>query len=181
MDTLTLKQQNYILKLDNTRTSESLKNLTKKDASILIAKLVKATKHNTKAHKTQAPKETITKFEHGFNVGDILYSSWGYEQTNLNFFKVIKATEKSIRIVEVSMKKANEEGVSGMSRYIAFDTKTAEPLERSIFIEDQEKGDLKRVGSYEYQGKKTYYVNVGRGRYGLYHYNGKKLYESWYA
>lgn len=27
---------------------------------------------------------------------DILYSAWGYEQTNVNYYKVIKATKKTV-------------------------------------------------------------------------------------
>jgi hypothetical protein len=30
------------------------------------------------------------KFKHGLNVGDILYSSWGYDQTNIDFYEVTK-------------------------------------------------------------------------------------------
>ena len=34
-------------------------------------------------------------------VGDILYSSWGYDQTNIEFFKVIKVSEFSVWIQEI--------------------------------------------------------------------------------
>lgn len=34
-------------------------------------------------------------------VGDILVYSWGYEQTNIDFFKVVRKTEKSVAIVEI--------------------------------------------------------------------------------
>jgi len=30
------------------------------------------------------------KFQHSLNVGDILYSSWGYDQTNIDFYEVTK-------------------------------------------------------------------------------------------
>ena len=33
-------------------------------------------------------------------VGDIFYTSWGYDQTNVEFFKVVRATEKSIWVQE---------------------------------------------------------------------------------
>ena len=174
---ITLKQQNYLLKLDPTLTVEKLKDFTLKQASILIAKLKKGV--NKKEVKARAEK-----FAHGFNVGDVLYASWGYDQTNLDFFQVVAATEHSIRVKEVSMKKASEKGVSSMSRYISYDTTTATPVENSFFVDKEEqegKGKLLRVGTYEHNGQKNYYVNIGRGRYGLYHYNGRELYESWYA
>jgi hypothetical protein len=34
-------------------------------------------------------------------VGDILYSSWGYDQTNIEFFKVVKVSEFSVWIQQV--------------------------------------------------------------------------------
>ena len=37
-------------------------------------------------------------------VGDILYSSWGYDQTNIEFFKVVKVSEFSVWIQEVGAK-----------------------------------------------------------------------------
>ena len=36
-----------------------------------------------------------------FKVGDILSAEWGYEQTNINFAKVVAVGEKSIKIVEI--------------------------------------------------------------------------------
>ena len=32
---------------------------------------------------------------------DILYSAWGYEQTNVNFYIVVKATEKTVLLQEI--------------------------------------------------------------------------------
>ena len=128
--------------------------------------------------KVKEPK----KHSHGFNVGDVLYASWGWEQTNLDFFIVTEATEKSIRIKECTMKQTLDEGYdSGMARNVAYDPKTAKPVEKSWCIKDQAgRGDLKRICSYELNGQKKTYVNFRYG-HNLYHYEGKKLYESWYA
>lgn len=32
---------------------------------------------------------------------DILYSAWGYEQTNVNYYIVVKATEKTVLLQEI--------------------------------------------------------------------------------
>ncbi len=37
-------------------------------------------------------------------VGDILYSSWGYDQTNIEFFKVVKVSDFSVWIQEIGKK-----------------------------------------------------------------------------
>lgn len=42
--------------------------------------------------------ETIEKQE--IKVGDIFYTSWGYDQTNVEFFKVVRATKASIWVQE---------------------------------------------------------------------------------
>lgn len=39
-------------------------------------------------------KETLAK-------GDICYSSWGYDQTNIDFFEVVRATEKTAWLQEI--------------------------------------------------------------------------------
>lgn len=36
--------------------------------------------------------------------GDILYSSWGYDQTNIDFYKVLKVTKSSVKIGKVPKK-----------------------------------------------------------------------------
>jgi hypothetical protein len=48
--------------------------------------------------------QTIEKVKVQPKVGDILYSSWGYDQTNIEFFKVVKVSEFSVWIQEVGSK-----------------------------------------------------------------------------
>lgn len=43
-------------------------------------------------------------------VGDILYSSWGYDQTNVEFFKVVKVSEFSVWIQELKAKVTEQTG-----------------------------------------------------------------------
>jgi hypothetical protein len=37
----------------------------------------------------------------GFKVGDILSSSWGYDQTNITFYQVLKVTPKTVTVREI--------------------------------------------------------------------------------
>ena len=37
----------------------------------------------------------------GLEIGDIYASSWGYEQTNVNFYQVIKVTAKTVTVREI--------------------------------------------------------------------------------
>lgn len=133
-----------------------------------------------------APKENTTKKQrqavnkYGVKVGDIFYMSWGYEQTNLDFFVVVELVgSQSVRIKECVLKTTEESMYShGMARDVAFDTSKFEILERSLFCKDDQKGKgmLKRVcqmGDSVYLNM-TSYANA-------YPYKGKKLYNSWYA
>lgn len=44
--------------------------------------------------------------------GDILYSSWGYDQTNIDFYKVLKVTKASVKIQKVPSKIVKQGGPS---------------------------------------------------------------------
>ena len=37
----------------------------------------------------------------GLQVGDIYASSWGYDQTNVNFYQVLKVTPKTVTVQEI--------------------------------------------------------------------------------
>jgi hypothetical protein len=42
-----------------------------------------------------------------FKVGDILYSSWGYDQTNVDFYEVVESLEKSVKLRKLQSKTVN--------------------------------------------------------------------------
>lgn len=63
MEQLTVKQSNFILKLDASKTLEDIKNLTKKEASILIRKLLK------KGNNQEKAPLTIEELERKYNLG----------------------------------------------------------------------------------------------------------------
>lgn len=42
----------------------------------------------------------VTPAEAGVKVGDFFYSSWGYDQTNITFFKVVALTPKGMKVQE---------------------------------------------------------------------------------
>lgn len=46
-------------------------------------------------NNTTAP---ATELDRTPEVGDFMVSSWGYDQTNIDFYKVVKVTPKSVRL-----------------------------------------------------------------------------------
>ena len=57
----------------------------------------------------QKKLEERRNFQHGLQVGDILSASWGYDQTNVNFYEVVDAGEKEVTVREVAQKTVREE------------------------------------------------------------------------
>lgn len=65
------------------------------------------------AHRAERDrrKQERTDFRHGYQVGDILYGSWGYEQTNVDFWEVTEVRGAYIIIRHLCSKLVNgEEG-----------------------------------------------------------------------
>ena len=53
--------------------------------------------------------------QHNIKVGDIFYNSWGYEQTNIDFYQVVKTTKKTITLkgIKGTSKEYNMQGMNG--------------------------------------------------------------------
>lgn len=125
--------------------------------------------------KIKTKKEKVIN-ELGIKVGDIFYMSWGYEQTNVNFFRVKELRGKTqVVLQEVYLEMTEETGISGMSADRKYNSKNYSLVKRPTFIEDNEKGIIKKV-----QGtKERPYINM-TSYANAYKYDGQKLYESWY-
>lgn len=112
----------------------------------------------------------------GIKVGDIFEMSWGYEQTNVNFFRVKELKGKTqVVIQEVVLAEKEVEDVSGMARYVKYDINDYGIVEKSYEIQDNEKGAIKKVlGTKENPYlHMTSYANANK-------YYGERVYESWY-
>ena len=164
---------------------EALKNLKFRWHSVKRCWYAKDTEQNRKfaeglttTQKAPAKSAEVEKVgKLGVRVGDVFVASWGYEQTNLTFVRVVKLSgSQSVRVVEVSLAEVSEEAVCGMSRDVAFNKNEYVVKNSSVFIKDQEQGDLFRIKDW---GNGTPCIKLESFAYAL-PYNGQKLYESWY-
>lgn len=139
--------------------------------------------------RREEPKRETEKTNiYGVKVGDIFSASWGYEQTNNNFFQVIALSGKqSVRVREVHPEIIDCDPVSGMAedRVYKITNELLSYSEKSHFINDQEKGDLKRLkpGYYEDKEKAMQNCHFALSSYAeAYKCMGDeiKLYTSWY-
>jgi len=51
------------------------------------------------AYKTKRREERKSAGAHTLNVGDILYSSWGYDQTNVDFYQIVELVGKATAVL----------------------------------------------------------------------------------
>lgn len=104
-----------------------------------------ATPRTMKAAKAEKA-EKVNKY--GVKVGDLFYASWGYDQTQVDFFQVVALVgETSVRVREVYPRMIDEKPTCSMAadRTYELTTELLPPASASVFIKDQEKGDLKRI------------------------------------
>ncbi|HEM6529954.1 TPA: hypothetical protein U2E05_000868 [Streptococcus suis] len=120
--------------------------------------------------KTNKPMIEIktTNNAAGYAVGDILYISWGYEQTNIDFYQVMKTTKNSISILKIKSQTVEEvdymvsEVKPSINEFASFD----------IFNENHNELKPKRVMTNKQ------YQHIGGHM--LHRYEGKALVESSY-
>lgn len=102
-----------------------------------------------KPSKTVKTAEKVNKY--GVKVGDMFVMSWGWEQTNVDFFQVIELCgETSVRVREVSPEIIARDGITGMSEDRTYRI-TSEILPSrgfSVFVKDNDKGDIKRISDW---------------------------------
>jgi hypothetical protein len=107
---------------------------------------------------------------HDFKVGDALYASWGYDQTNIDFFEVIEILPKSVKVRPISQIMVDgSEGFMSESVKPAYGVYTGEVETKLV------KAYVDACGTDHY--------NVCNGRHSLskYTYGDRGLYQSHYA
>jgi hypothetical protein len=74
--------------------------------------LIKAQEDKRLAYKAEL-KAKKDAFRHTLKVGDILYASWGYDQTNIDFYQVVAVREKSVTLREINQNKTETGWLQG--------------------------------------------------------------------
>lgn len=132
----------------------------------------------------KAPKASGNKY--GVKVGDFFSASWGYEQTNVDYFQVVALVgASSVRVREVAPEIISLEPTCSMAEDRVYNldrSRLLPPCPSSVFINDQEKGDLKRLKSYAADGVSNPQFNLSSFASAYYCANEtEKQYVSWYA
>jgi hypothetical protein len=110
---------------------------------------------------------------HTLKVGDIITNSWGYDQTNVDWYQVVQTSKCYVWLQPVSGATAAEDSCGPMSGYStpAVDTSTPDPDKWTFaVVKDGKVTKHKAVGS-------NCSMKFGCGSL----WDGKPKYESWYA
>jgi hypothetical protein len=115
-------------------------------------------------------KEAQKVMNHHFKEGMIIYNSWGYDQTNIDFYQIVESKEKSIKLRKIC--KGRVEGSEG------FMCANVKPIENEFIGE----AFLKKVNlSISYNGNISYYIKAEHGCFCEYKNSEFGIYSSWYA
>lgn len=87
-----------------TRFSENYRFGTLESRQKWVNEKIEFCKKWVEADKKEAEFKEAAKanYKMPYSVGDILYSSWGYEQTNVDFYQVIEVKGKSVILHEIA-------------------------------------------------------------------------------
>ena len=125
---------------------------------------------NDKKERKQKLQEVRDNFVNPFKVGEIYYDSWGYEQTNIDFFVITEVKEKSVMIQAVGSTMCEGGRESGMSSNVKpnIDIKIGEP-------------EIKIIQMRIWNDKPTFFIKSRHGWISKYTDGEKGVYSSWYA
>jgi hypothetical protein len=113
----------------------------------------------------KAARKEVKASDH-YELGDIIVNTWGYDQTNVDFYQVTKLTTKTIEVKEIGQKiEERTETSNGMSCNVLPDVNS--------FIVD---GDCYNLRVYE-NGN----LSNPKSHYYMRKWSGKSQYCSWYA
>jgi len=104
-----------------------------------------------------------------FKPGDIFSSSWGYDQTNVDFYAVVAAKPKSLIVQRIGAK--HTEGKNGMSSMSGYVIPNPEHIESKPFL----------VKLQTYNGSSFHFSPHGKSYRSASPWDGKPEYMSWYA
>jgi hypothetical protein len=90
-----------------------------------------------------ANRAEAKQFRHTLAVGDILYSSWGYDQTNIDFYQVVERSTFSVVIREIAQASCGTTGPDSWKTMPASGQYTGEPMTKRVRI-----GNCVRIASY---------------------------------
>jgi len=133
----------------------------------------------------QKKQEAKARFQNPYKVGDILHHSWGYDQTNCDFYQVVEVKKASVVLRKIGAKTVpGSEGFMSESLMPAKDAFITEGHHALTKYSDNITPDnptiFKKVSFYvKEDGTLRYFIPTPYGWCDL--WEGRAEYSSWYA
>lgn len=123
-------------------------------------------------------------FQMPYKVDDILHHSWGYEQTNCDFYQVVAVKGQSVSLRKIAHRQVSGGGAAMsamvmpiLGQYV--DTSNNAIEKHEARGRDPDKVIVKRVQAHFNGSQLRYFVSTPYGFCSL--WDGAPCYESWYA
>lgn len=122
-------------------------------------------KRKTHFDQKQQVRDERKAWEHGIQVGDLFYSSWGYDQTNVDFYQATAVSGKAIVLREVENKVISHS--SGSEKVVAVPNKFIGDAMKKIPSMGHDNEPLIRLNSFssarKWDGKPQYQTDAYSG------------------
>lgn len=93
-----------------------------------------------------------------FNVGDVFHDSWGYDQTNNNFYMIVSTSEKTVEMVEIG--KVKVDGENDLSYNVKPDPKSIVGVPFKKMLQVTRNGDIRIKANYG--GSLRHYADLNK-------------------
>ena len=104
---------------------------------------------------------------HNFKVDDIFVCSWGYDQTNIDFYKVKKVTDKSVYIVAIESRMLEEQSDAYNDAVVPYPAAEGKKVMRKVVKQSDYEPYIKitsYANGYKWNGKPGLQTNAYYGR-----------------
>ena len=118
-----------------------------------------------KAEKVKRAEENKVDAKDFYKIGDIVYNSWGYEQTNIEFYQVISMTARTIKVKRTCSTEVEDSAYShGMACEVV--------ATKDAFVKDGKEYQLRVGKDGNLSNPESYYY--------FSKWDGRPKYKSWY-
>lgn len=134
---------------------------------------------------TVARREEVKKlFKNPFAVGDIIHHSWGYDQTQCDYYQVVAITDKSVALRKIAGKTVPGSEGSMCCSLLPEKDHFLEGRVHQCIAEGYDESNVKPTwkvvkAHFEHSGELRYFIPTRHGW--AEKWDGKPNYESWYA
>lgn len=118
------------------------------------------TEQELKNAAKEIEKETLSaakkNFENPYKVGQIFYNSWGYDQTNIDFFQIIEVKSKSVVMQAIGGERTYDQQDSGKVMPVA-DSFEGKPFTKIVRVRIYNEKVNHTIGYSEFDGRPKYW------------------------